>query len=126
MMSQGKRPKPRAWFDAVGSAILPTRGAVFVCEHASTPIASLLVVRHGGLATFVLGATTLASRPFSKMALPLLAAVRWARDAACTQFDLGGVPMDGDADPKRANIAQFKRDFAKTRVCLVGEHARWL
>ncbi|MDB4993360.1 MAG: tRNA-dependent lipid II--amino acid ligase [Myxococcaceae bacterium] len=126
MGAQGKRRKPRAWFDAVAREILPTRGAVFVCEHARAPIASLLVLRHGHVATFVLGASTLASRPFSKMALPLLEAMRWARDGGCTQFDLGGVPMEGDVDPKRLNIAQFKSDFARTRVHLAGEHARWL
>ena len=86
----------------------------------------MLVLRHGHVATFVLGASTLASRPFSKMALPLLEAMRWARDLGCTQLDLGGVPMEGDIDRKRNNIAQFKMDFTRTRVQLAGEHARWL
>ena len=60
------------------------------------------------------------------MALPMMAAVRWARDEGCTTFDLGGIPMEGDTDEKRAQIAQFKFDFAKERVSLVRQHARWL
>ena len=55
----------------------------------------------------------------------LAAAVEWARALGC-DFDLGGVPMDGDTDAKRLAIAQFKRDFARTRVELIGQHARWL
>jgi lipid II:glycine glycyltransferase (peptidoglycan interpeptide bridge formation enzyme) len=51
--------------------------------------------------------------------------VEWARSLGC-DFDLGGVPIEGDTDPKRQSIAQFKRDFAKTRVELIGQHARWL
>jgi len=133
MAAQGKRPKPRAWFDALGASILAhdgpgARGAVFVCEDgasANEPLAALFVSRHGAVATFVLGAASSAPRSYSKMAPAMAAAIRWARDEGCATFDLGGVPMDGDDDPKRAQIAQFKLDFAKTRVPLVGEHARW-
>jgi hypothetical protein len=59
------------------------------------------------------------------MALPMMEAVRWGRDNGCRVFDMGGIPMDGDTDEKRASIAQFKFDFAKTRVPLVRAHARW-
>jgi lipid II:glycine glycyltransferase (peptidoglycan interpeptide bridge formation enzyme) len=43
----------------------------------------------------------------------------------CDAFDMGGIPMSGDTDEKRRSIAQFKLDFAKQPVSLVGEHARW-
>jgi len=82
-------------------------------------------LRHANMAVYVAGASILEARPFSKTALPLVAAARWARDAGCDTFDLGGVPMQGDTDEKRIAIAQFKRDFAKTPVRLVHEHARW-
>ena len=55
----------------------------------------------------------------------LVAAVDWARGLGC-DFDLGGVPMAGDTDEKRLSIAQFKRDFSKTRIELIGQYARWL
>jgi Acetyltransferase (GNAT) domain len=140
MLSQRGRPsargKSKAWWDALAREIvipgldegrgLPARGAIFVCEHRAAPIASLVALRHGSLATFAIGATSMARLPFSKMVLPMMEALRWARDAGCTSFDLGGVPMAGDTDAKRIAIAQFKLDFAKSRVHLVGEHARWL
>ncbi len=55
----------------------------------------------------------------------LVAAVAWAQRIGC-DFDLGGVPMTGDTDEKRLSIAQFKRDFSRERLDLIGEHARWL
>ena len=58
------------------------------------------------------------------MAPPMAAAARWARARGCTVFDLGGIPAEGDDDAKRASIAQFKLDFAKTPVVLTHEHAR--
>jgi lipid II:glycine glycyltransferase (peptidoglycan interpeptide bridge formation enzyme) len=128
MKGQGRGTKPRAWFEALAANILSKekRGALFVCMHDAEPIAALFGARHGTVATFVLGATSGAARAFSKMALPMMAAVRWARDEGCEIFDLGGIPMDGDRDEKRAQIAQFKFDFAKERVPLVREHVRWL
>jgi lipid II:glycine glycyltransferase (peptidoglycan interpeptide bridge formation enzyme) len=127
MRGQGRSAKPRAWFEALAANVLSKRkrGALFVCTHEAETIAALFASRHGELATFVLGATSSAPRPFSKMALPMMEAVRWARDEGCATFDLGGIPMDGDTDEKRAQIAQFKFDFAKEKVPLVREHARF-
>jgi lipid II:glycine glycyltransferase (peptidoglycan interpeptide bridge formation enzyme) len=56
----------------------------------------------------------------------MAAAIRWAHAEGCDAFDMGGIPLEGDADEKRRSIAQFKLDFAKTPVSLVGEHARWM
>ena len=127
MGSQSMEKKPTAWFDALWDHVAHdgARGAVFVCEHDGEAIAALFASRHGALATFVLGASTSTARTFSKMVLPMMAAIRWSRDVGCARFDMGGVPMDGDTDEKRAAIAQFKFDFAKARVRLVREHARW-
>lgn len=127
MHGQSMDAKPAAWFDALWDDVARDgeRGAVFVCEHDGEAIAALFASRHGSQGTFVLGATTSAARSFSKMVLPMMAAIRWSRDAGCARFDMGGVPMDGDTDEKRAAIAQFKFDFAKARVRLVREHARW-
>jgi lipid II:glycine glycyltransferase (peptidoglycan interpeptide bridge formation enzyme) len=51
--------------------------------------------------------------------------MRWARDAGCARFDLGGVPLEDDRDPKRNAIARFKHVFDPERVRLVREHAGW-
>jgi lipid II:glycine glycyltransferase (peptidoglycan interpeptide bridge formation enzyme) len=125
--AQGRRVQPPAWFSALEAYLTadPSRGALFVSTHEEVPIAAALTLRYGKTAVYFAGASIVAPRPFSKMALPLFAAVQWARDHGCDTFDLGGVPLPGDTDGKRAAIAQFKRDFAKTPVYLVPEHARW-
>ena len=126
MSEQSMSKKPALYFERLTQVLAPAGPAgLFVCEHEDAVVASALIVRHGDVATFVLGASDRSHRSFSKMVLPFLAAIRWARDLGCTVFDLGGIPTEADTDEKRRNIAQFKFDFDRTRVKLVGEHARW-
>jgi lipid II:glycine glycyltransferase (peptidoglycan interpeptide bridge formation enzyme) len=118
MQEQGLYAKRDAWFRALAALDL-----------GAETVAGALTVRHGRLVTLLLAASARApqnpDKKLAKMVPCLVAAVEWARAQGC-DFDLGGVPVDGDADPKRLAIAQFKRDFAKTRVELLGQHARWL
>lgn len=126
MMRQQSRPsKSRAYFDAVARFVDTDRGALFLSEAENEAVAVAFVVRHAELATFVLGASTIAQKPFSKMAPAMAEAVRWAKAEGCTAFDLGGLPRPGDRDAKRTQIARFKLDFGKSPIDLVGEHARW-
>jgi hypothetical protein len=128
MGRQGKGSKSRAYWDALaGVAARGERGAVFVTEHDGACVSALYASRHGRVATFVIGASSVRhDRSFSKMVPSMTAAVRWALASGCEVFDMGGLPLEGDPDEKRRSIAQFKLDFAKTPVRLVGEHARWL
>lgn len=127
MARQGRHGKSAAWSRLVGQQDFGPDGNVglFVTEHDDRAVSTALVVRHGRLVTYAFGASDPAPSRFSKMVPSLVAAVRWCRDLGC-DFDLGGIPMDGDTDPKRASIAHFKRDFSQTRVALVARHARWL
>ena len=125
MRQQSRRSKSRSYFDAVARFVDTGPGALFLTHERDEAIAAAFVVRHAKLATFVLGASTTAQKPFSKMAPAIAEAMRWAKDEGCTIFDLGGLPRAGDRDPKRTQIAQFKLDFAKSPIDLVGEHARW-
>jgi len=127
MGGQGLRRKPAAWLEAVAAAGLDDGGrlALFITEHEGTPVAAALMVRHGRLVTYAVGASDPRPSKLSKMVPSFVAAIRWCRELGC-DFDLGGVPMAGDDDPKRTSIAQFKRDFSQTRVELLGLHTRWL
>jgi hypothetical protein len=126
MRSQGRRDRPDAWWQALARfASDDGRGALFACDFEGRTVAAAVTLRHGGLATYAWGASVPERLPFSKAIPALLAAIRWARDVGCTTFDLGGVPLEGDADPKRNAIATFKYDFDKQRVRLVKEHAGW-
>jgi lipid II:glycine glycyltransferase (peptidoglycan interpeptide bridge formation enzyme) len=126
MRAQGKRDRPDRWWDAVRRFVSDdARGAFFACEYDGQTIAAAVVLRHGGLATYAWGASVPDKLPFSKAIPALVAAIRWAKGVGCHTFDLGGVPLEGDRDPKRAAIATFKYDFDRTRVRLVREHAGW-
>lgn len=126
MLAQNKRQKTPDYFRALARFVeTEDLGALFVADHQQTPIAALFTIAHGPIATFIIGATTQSALPFSKMASAMAEAIRWAHARGCKSFDLGGIPAQNDADPKRASIAQFKFDFAKTPVRLAREHTRW-
>lgn len=127
MATQNRWAKGARWFDAVWRYINEkANGALFIAEHEGAPLAAVLIFKHAGRATYVAGASIAEQRPFSKVALPLSRAIRWAGAQGCTEFDFGGIPMEGDTDEKRARIAQFKLDFTKDRVELVRRHMCWL
>jgi lipid II:glycine glycyltransferase (peptidoglycan interpeptide bridge formation enzyme) len=127
MAGQDRGAKPPAYWEALGAlAEDGARGGIFVADHEGAPVSALYASRHGRLATFVVGASSTADKPFSKMVPSMTAAIRWALAEGCEAFDMGGIPLETDADDKRRSIAQFKLDFAKEPVRLVREHARWL
>jgi lipid II:glycine glycyltransferase (peptidoglycan interpeptide bridge formation enzyme) len=126
MRAQKRSTRSSAYYDALWASMLSSeaRGALFVCEHLGRTLATVVVLRHGGLAVYAEGATTLEPSKISKSVPPLLAAIDWAKKAGCDTFDLGGIPIEDDTDPKRKSIAHLKRDFAETPVSLVHEHTR--
>jgi hypothetical protein len=127
MERQGKRSRSEAWWRRVEDFVADdARGAMFVCVHEARLVAACIVIRHGPVATYAWGASVEQKLPFTKAVLPLVAAVRWAREAGCEVFDLGGIPVLGDADPKRNAIAILKGDFGGSPTPLAHEHARWL
>ena len=126
MLSQGRSARPATWWSAVERFVTEGgRGALFACDFDARVISAGVVLRHGQRATYAWGASVEDRVPFSKAILPLVAAIRWARDLGCTCFDLGGVPLEGDKDPKRNAVATFKFDFDRRRVPLVREHVAW-
>ena len=127
MLRQGRSGKSAAWLRAMSARDFGPRGEVglFFTEQDGRPIATALTVRHGRLVTFILGATDETPSKLSKMAPALVAAIRWARDLGA-DLDLGGIPLEGDSDPKRLAIAHFKGDFSQEPIALLGQHARWL
>ena len=127
MLRRGRPRKSAAWLRAMSARDFGPGGDVglFFSEQGGRPIATALTVRHGRLVTFVLGACDETPSKLSKMAPALAAAIRWARDLGA-DFDLGGIPLEGDTDPKRLSIAHFKGDFGREPIALLGQHARWL
>ncbi|HEY1694967.1 MAG TPA: peptidoglycan bridge formation glycyltransferase FemA/FemB family protein [Polyangiaceae bacterium] len=126
MRAQGRRGRPPAWWGALERfASDDARGRLFACDLDGRCVAAAVVLRHGPLAVYAWGASVAEKLPFTKAVPALVAGIRWARDAGCSTFDLGGIPLPEDRDPKRAAIATFKHDFDRTPVRLVREHAGW-
>jgi hypothetical protein len=126
MRAQGRGARPSTWWSAVERFVTEgDGGALFACDFNARVVSAGVVLRHGPRATYAWGASVEDKLPFSKAILPLVAGIRWARDVGCSCFDLGGVPLEGDRDPKRNAIAMFKFDFDKRRVLLVREHVAW-
>ncbi len=127
LAAQGHRGPTESYFSALFSAVLADRrrGALLLCEHGGEIISTVVVVRHGALATYLLGAGGGGRRPFGKALPALVRAIEWAQEQGCRTFDLGGVPLEDDRDPKRTAIAEFKSSVSKARTELVHEHARW-
>jgi hypothetical protein len=126
MSGQGRRDRSGTWWDAVRRyASDESRGALFASEFQGRTISAAVILRHGPRAVFAWGASVPDHLPFSKALPAFVAAIRWARDTGCTTFDLGGVPLADDPDPKRNAIAAFKYAFDRRRVRLVREHAGW-
>jgi lipid II:glycine glycyltransferase (peptidoglycan interpeptide bridge formation enzyme) len=123
----GKRTPATAWYEAIAEYFLSSdeQGAMFVCEHQGNVVAAIFVARHGALATYAMGVSSGDDLRFPKMVLPMASAIAWAGQNGVESFDLGGIPMEGDLDAKRASIAEFKRSFSRSEIALVHEHVRW-
>ncbi len=129
MMEDQRRPtKSAEYFDALRTHLRrsPDRAALFLTEHQGDVVSAAFITKHGAIATYVMGASSSDEREFTKAAPTFVAAAEWALEQGCAVFDLGGIPMEGDTDPKRLSIASFKSKFAKTPTTLVREHVIWL
>lgn len=124
---QGGKTPHAAWYDALEHYFGAggENGALFISEFEGEAIAAILITNHGGIATYALGASTGQNFKFPKMVLPMAHAILWAKRAGAATFDMGGIPLKGDPDPKRASIAEFKYGFSHTEISLVREHVRW-
>jgi hypothetical protein len=123
----GKQPPAASWYDALAAYFLSgnEQGAMFVCAHQESIVSAIFVARHGKLATYLMGASSAEALRFPKMVLPLAAAIAWAKQNGVESFDLGGIPLEGDNDAKRASIAEFKYSFSRNEIAMVHEHVRW-
>lgn len=127
MGAQKKSGKSLAYFELLWAQLLADgkRGAIFLCETEQVLLSFALLVQHANMSTYVMGASAAVRTPYNKMFPALLAGTAWAQETGCQIFDLGGIPMAGDTDPKRTRIAEFKSYLSKDEVSLVGEHTRW-
>jgi lipid II:glycine glycyltransferase (peptidoglycan interpeptide bridge formation enzyme) len=70
----------------------PDHTAMFIAEYEDTPLAALMVFALGDTASYLYGASSSEERQRMPTYALQWAAMRWARDRGCTQYDLWGVP----------------------------------
>jgi hypothetical protein len=125
LAQEGRHAPDPAWYDALGDFFCGGNGAVFVCEYEGEVVSAILITLHNGIATYALGASSGRAMRCSKTVLAMAQAIGWARQTGAHSFDMGGVPMPGDPDKKRASIAEFKFSYSRSEITLVHEHRRW-
>ena len=95
-------------------------GEILLAEYEGQPLAALFVARHGRRAYYLYGASTDIERNRMPTYLLQWAAMQWAKDQGCEEYDLWGVP-DEDQATLEANfearheglwgVYRFKRGF---------------
>jgi len=126
MGREGHRLPDPHYYDALLQYFsCPTRGIILVSEYRGSIASVIFVARHGPFATFALGESAQKAVSFPKMTPSLAAAIAWAKGEGLATFDLGGIPVPSDTDPKRNSIADFKRSFSRDEIHLVRMHAGW-
>ena len=118
---------PDRWYAGLAEFIKTSdrTSAMFVCEYEGRVVSAIVIICHGSIATYAIGASTDVPFRFSKMACAFVEAIRWAAQEGMTTFDLGGVPRAGDHDRRRTDIAQFKSLFSGQAITFVPEMVRW-
>lgn len=92
-----------------------SRPIILQALHAGSPVAGILLVRHGRAATYQVGWTSEEGRRLRAHHFLLWNAVVWLKRAGMAWLDLGGV-NGGDA----AGIARFKAGMGGQPVTLAG------
>ena len=96
---------PLAYYERAASLFLSGRAALILAEREGQTLAGVMVFALGRRAWYFYGASSAAARTANAGYGAQWAAVRWARERGCLEYDLWGVP---DEDPASLE-AQFKQ-----------------
>lgn len=83
----------------------PDRGALLCAEYGGAIVAAAILLRGGPTAIYLAGASSDTHREHMPTYALQYAALRWARDAGCTHYDLWGIPPT-DEPPDAAQGSQ--------------------
>ncbi|MFQ5610515.1 MAG: lipid II:glycine glycyltransferase FemX [Anaerolineae bacterium] len=118
-----------AYYRTAFEVFPPERRALLLAEFEGQPLAALMVFAQGKRAYYLYGASNNLERQRMPAYLLQWEAIRWARRAGCTTYDLWGVP-DADEATLEANfrgrqdglwgVYRFKRGFGGQLVRSAG------
>ncbi len=103
--------------------------ALFIAKYGNRPLAGLMALRNGSRAWYLYGASNDEERNRMPAYLIQHAAMKWAFDSGCTEYDLWGIP-DHDEDYLESNFSarsdglwgvyRFKRGFGGKNIRSAG------
>jgi len=107
----------------------PENGALLIAEYGDQPLAAIMVFTSGPRAAYLYGASSDEERNRMPTYAVQWAAIQWAKDRGCIEYDLWGVP-DFSEDELEANfkslneglwgVYRFKRGFGGQITRTVG------
>jgi peptidoglycan pentaglycine glycine transferase (the first glycine) len=115
--------RPLSYYrDAWNSFIESGLAQPLIAEVAGDAVAMLILFRFGARAWYMYGASR--NRHRDKMPNHLLqwGAIRWARSAGCTVYDLWGAPDELDEDDPLWGVYRFKQGFGAAWVRHIGAY----
>ncbi len=124
-----------AYYRAVLELFVPDHAALLIAEYAGRPLAALIVFALGETAIYMYGASSDDERHRMPTHLLQWEAIRWARSRGCRQYDLWGVPDEGqealeagfaDRSDGLWGVYRFKRGFGGQLTRWVGAYDRVL
>jgi peptidoglycan pentaglycine glycine transferase (the first glycine) len=84
------------YYRAAYELFAPDHAALLIAEHEEKPLAAVMVFAAGAKAAYLYGASANEGRHLMPSYAVQWAAMRWARQRGCTQYDLWGVPDDSE------------------------------
>lgn len=107
----------------------PHQAALFIAEYQGQPLSAVMVFAVGKTAAYLYGASSNEERNRMPNYAVQWAAMQWAKDQGCTEYDMWGVP-DADEETLEAEftdrsdglwgVYRFKRGFGGDVVRTVG------
>jgi lipid II:glycine glycyltransferase (peptidoglycan interpeptide bridge formation enzyme) len=113
--------RPEAYYlDGWGALYDAGMAQPLIAEVAGRPIAAVILVRYGDRAIYMYGASSNEERDRMPNYLLQWEAIRWARSAGCTVYDMWGAPDHFDESDRMWGVWRFKAGFNGEVVRFIG------
>jgi peptidoglycan pentaglycine glycine transferase (the first glycine) len=108
------------YYRAAYELFAPEHAALLIAEHEEKALAALMVFAAGQRAAYLYGASANEGRELMPSYAVQWAAMRWAREQGCTEYDLWGIPDEpenaleaafGERSDGLWGVYRFKRGF---------------
>ena len=115
--------RPYRYYERVWRTFLEKGMAyLLIAEHEGQPLAGVLIIRLGGKAIYMYGASTNKKRNLMPNHLLQWEAIRRARALGCTTYDMWGAPDNPNPSDPMWGVYRFKEGFGGRFVRYIGAY----